>query len=1303
MQKTNAGRRAKEQIIISAYSAYIHSKNGVDGLVAAVSGSADFTKHMVPSVARTVNEISNIACRHACEVLSSSEKINKEFFIKLLSSVKQQISHNVNSRDVKRHSSLLAIRTLSMHNGTCKVIGVNIGTAMLISWNPNKNQSRVLSEAVDHKGTTMHADNIGVFNATANELRVINATIAKDEVLLLITEGVYAGLKCRVVEKDGYIRTSLNTADIDVILKDVSASEAEGYAKALLKKSVANLEHARQESVKDVESKIKDIDQKISTITSSLVLLESSEENKKEIAGLKRKERQLRNDKFSHYTRLGSDECCMALKVDVPERKLLIHPINYLKQSIMNRKIPDIIIRQNFLECSKYKGKSNYLSNSLLGSNSPNDENLLFLAAKHRKILTMSSLLECGMDINVVTDDNQDLVQLIAAKTDRSNLDYDFAIKFCKKLTSDKASELLARAYYYKGDLEKSAKIILKIYTAFSYITKAFICEKGKDYDRAITYLDKSINKNATLPGFYWRGMYCILSGRVSDVKDSFSKALKIAPNNFKVLRDYYVFLLKHEIHYDELIAILHDSNYLAGDGLLATLKIRAVAKEIKKSNNKIDETVLQVKAMQQTGYSLIDIETELMNGQSIFLRAVYFNNPHLIKYLIEMNQTEEKVDFTARDEDGNNGLHIACKRGYSNLIEAILQVNPINSLNRGETPLLMALRHNNLDVVRMLIYKGADQTNLIKLAVDIKHSDFVLELLRNTDKQTLIKQTGGMDGLFMRSILARNNPLLVKLIKQYPKYINCKYKGRPLLHYTMDYNNISACRLLVESGCNIELKDNRYHKTALQTAKEYKLERFSILFTNTVREVATQTKRFNNNKAQLIQKILSFMVKEKLLPTDKNKHFSIKKLLDETLFSSCKILLSKADQKNKYVSKLYSKIAFAISSNKAEITKKGLFGKYSILPDKFKKCLIDSISNNKKESDKGEEKKSSAQLQIFTQLDYSKMLDLQVMQEIKENFCLRFEKQFDDAYGYFNALAKGDAVRAPDKKEHLMNAGKVGAAALATEKTALGVVLFSAISIAQYIRKRFRKSEAQCMVNLFDAVSPLERTTFIRYTAEKLADKYIKQIMHLHSGSQGVEQFADCAAARVIDYITARNSNVIVSKESKFSTMMRKMKSWSTKKEIPPEEVKQKDLYDVFIDGIRKISSKYPLDTKRLCTINKLTLQDNWSAKGIFENTGIITDDGKLYSHKNCDVDKYGYCYSTADEAKLRNLSLGPHKKENWGVGRQWKARHSFLPMVVDKQANDNTVRNNNTHSSALLFASKKLVDNTKDQRLEN
>jgi len=150
---------------------------------------------------------------------------------------------------------------------------------------------------------------------------------------------------------------------------------------------------------------------------------------------------------------------------------------------------------------------------------------------------------------------------------------------------------------------------------------------------------------------------------------------------------------------------------------------------------------------------------------------------------------------------------------------------------------------------------------------------------------------------------------------------------------------------------------------------------------------------------------------------------------------------------------------------------------------------------------------------------------------------------------------------------------------------------------------------------------------------------------------------FADCVVARIVEYITSADSHQIARSPGIISNMIRVMKSWVLDKEIPPEQAEQKSLYNIFLEGIIRVNSKFPKDLERLKTINNLTLKDNWDSKGIFENTGICTEQNERYAHQNATIDNYGYCFGTKEEAIKRDLTLGPKKGILWGQGRVWEA----------------------------------------------
>jgi len=121
-------------------------------------------------------------------------------------------------------------------------------------------------------------------------------------------------------------------------------------------------------------------------------------------------------------------------------------------------------------------------------------------------------------------------------------------------------------------------------------------------------------------------------------------------------------------------------------------------------------------------------------------------------------------------------------------------------------------------------------------------------------------------------------------------------------------------------------------------------------------------------------------------------------------------------------------------------------------------------------------------------------------------------------------------------------------------------------------------------------------------------------------------------------------DENVQSSGRSRLLTFFRKL--MSTIVDVGPEpEIIQKPLSRVAGDALsiqqhlvfyKNDAEEHPLlldQTYRDATRHDPAKQ--WTSKGIFEHTGIWVEDGRTYCGRNQNVEKYGYVYSTVEDAQ--------------------------------------------------------------------
>ena len=318
--------------------------------------------------------------------------------------------------------------------------------------------------------------------------------------------------------------------------------------------------------------------------------------------------------------------------------------------------------------------------------------------------------------------------------------------------------------------------------------------------------------------------------------------------------------------------------------------------------------------------------------------------------------------------------------------------------------------------------------------------------------------------------------------------------------------------------------------------------------------------------------------------------------------------------------------------------------------------------------------------------------------------FCDRFEQQFDQAFIYFSSLANGDVTsdqdienksRVEGNKSRVMNPRQ-------SITIPMGKVIAAEVDFSRYIHRRFSKKEAERMVTLFKTILPSERARFVRNVAEFIYCKYENQIDHLMMRPQGsmipgaVEQFSDCVVVRMMGVLLGDNE--VTRNTNLFVDIIRKVSAFSARDPLFFKQNMEQKLYSFFILGIIQVVSDYPKDKLRLQTTPALTLTDDWTAEGIFKNTGVLVEQNGQpsvrYAAVNVQVNNYGYCRGGLEEALARNLSSGPQKDYSWGEGRKWLNPGESSPMLVayaDKKgdAENRVVQHQNLKTPNVVAAS--------------
>ncbi len=217
------------------------------------------------------------------------------------------------------------------------------------------------------------------------------------------------------------------------------------------------------------------------------------------------------------------------------------------------------------------------------------------------------------------------------------------------------------------------------------------------------------------------------------------------------------------------------------------------------------------------------------------------------------------------------------------------------------------------------------------------------------------------------------------------------------------------------------------------------------------------------------------------------------------------------------------------------------------------------------------------------------------------------------------------------------------------------GGLLFTASTAVRYLQNYWHEKRSNNFFTVFGGLFPLERAMLIQDCAAALAERYHCQIDLLHSGSKGIEIFAECVSMRIIEYVTSDAEHHQDNDNSHrfldfFKNLTIKAENWLREQRAPEIRLEYKPLFDIIIDGVTlersrgkdKIREELPL-----ARMHREMEDSTWNSIGILEHTGIVEGEA-FYANPQCHLDTYGFCLGTERQARnQRRLTTIPTEQE--------------------------------------------------------
>ena len=238
--------------------------------------------------------------------------------------------------------------------------------------------------------------------------------------------------------------------------------------------------------------------------------------------------------------------------------------------------------------------------------------------------------------------------------------------------------------------------------------------------------------------------------------------------------------------------------------------------------NDNIDELNDRIMGLEE---NINDFRFE--NGTTLLMLAAKCGAQDIVKFLINNG-----ADVNAVDDHGNNIFHYLTfnlKNNNNELFELFSNYTCCDSINSdnldGQTPLHLAVKNNNLDIVRHL---------LVKSEIDVNSLDILFLIDNNTDIELvkLLLQFGdniniqNNSGLTLLHLAAMDNKSkIIQLLLEDGADVNIKTKsGLTPLHWAAAEGYLECVQLLLENGADVNIK-TEYGETPYQMANNEEIK----------------------------------------------------------------------------------------------------------------------------------------------------------------------------------------------------------------------------------------------------------------------------------------------------------------------------------------------------------------------------------------------------------------------------------------------------------------------------------------------
>jgi ankyrin repeat protein len=352
---------------------------------------------------------------------------------------------------------------------------------------------------------------------------------------------------------------------------------------------------------------------------------------------------------------------------------------------------------------------------------------------------------------------------------------------------------------------------------------------RTRHYSKAVTQLAPLVKSGDAEAQFLLAGLYRSGKGTKKDLDRAMGLYEKAAKSGHADAQYTLASLLEKRGDIDQAFFWYHEAADQGQRKAQRKLKAARNAKENLKSQDLdsdkvfsaiIHNDIQQIKTLIDAGY---DFNIQDDSARSPLIAALLAEHKELADLLLPVTKNLKHAD-----KNQNQAIHVATANSYDDIVQKLLNKNvDINARdNLGNTPLLIAIRHDDARLTKLLLNNKADYN------LDNKRRVSALELAQ-TRADPDVKKVFAQKGIKFEGKQRLTSNVSIKDFEKSISQSSSLYKGWPILSIACLLGEEDIAQQLLKQGANVNASDSSGFTALHRASSKNQVKTVKLLLAN--------------------------------------------------------------------------------------------------------------------------------------------------------------------------------------------------------------------------------------------------------------------------------------------------------------------------------------------------------------------------------------------------------------------------------------------------------------------------------------